>query len=263
MIRLCPARALAVAVALGACLPWPFRHGRKPVAAPPTLANAPRTIDSLWRVGQRAFNRGKWGDATKVFDRLGTVMPASDPRTSRLHFFQGEIQFAQGNELMAVRDFRRIADETPEDSLAPDALLRAADAYTSLWKRPELDPTYGQTALSVYQEVTTRYPGTSAARRAEGRRRELEERFAYKEYRNALFYYRFHAYDSAILSLRSLVAQYPKTAVVPDALEHLVLSYRALGYQEDIKDTCAYITKYFPAPAGPRRLCPRDSTGAQ
>ena len=154
---------------------------------------------------------------------------------------------------------RRIADETPEDSLAPDALLRAADAYAGLWKRPELDPTYGQTALSVYQEVTTRYPGTPAARRAEARRRDLEERFAYKEYKAALYYIRLKAYDSAILYLKDLVATYPRSAVAPDALIHLVHAYRTLGYKEDVQETCGYIRRFHSSAPGVGKACPEGA----
>lgn len=238
---------------------WPFGGGSKGAPPPAALANSPRTIDSLWLVGQGAFNRGDWGEANQVFTRLANVMPVTDPRLPRVGFFRGEIELAQGNELDAVRYFRRLADETPDDSLAPRALLRAGDAYSYLWRRPELDPTYGTTALGVYQEVMTRYPGTAAATQADARARDLGERFARKEYLNALFYYRYKAYESAILMLRGLVVQHPRAEVVPEALEKLVQSYRALGYEEDLRETCDYIVQFHPSPEGPRRLCPAAS----
>jgi outer membrane protein assembly factor BamD len=253
--------ALASVVATMGC--WPFRGKPKPDVSP-VLANSPRTIDSLWTAGQRAFATGQWGEANRIFTRLSTAMPVTDARLTRMHFFRGEIELALGNELDAVRQFRRVSDETPDDSLAPDALLRAGDAYSYLWRRPELDPTYGQTALSVYDEIDKRYPGTVAARRAAARAKELNDRFAYKEYANSLYYFKYKAYESAILSLRALIAQYPRAPIVPSALEKLVLSYRALGYDEDRKETCGYIARFFPAADGPRRLCPAgDSTGAQ
>ena len=250
-----------VAVATLGC--WPFK-GKQRAEVAPVLANSPRTVDSLWLAGQRAFNAGRWSEANKVFTRLSTAMSVTDPRLTRMHFFRGEIELALGNELDAVRQFRRVSDETPDDSLAPDALLRAAEAYSYLWRRPELDPTYGQTALAVLQEVETRYPETPAAKRAAARVRGLQDQFAFKEYRSALFYYKFKAHESAILVLRSLIAAYPRATIVPSALETLVLSYQALGYQEDLKETCGYIGRFFPAPTGPRRLCPvvADSAGA-
>ncbi len=231
--------------------------GRHRVESKPApVALAPLAPDSLWNVAERAFDHGKWSDAQKEFDLLAPLLTTTDPRYLRLHFFLGEILFAQGSQLQAVREFRRVADERPDDPLAPEALLRAGDAYGDLWRRAELDPTYGETARTVYQEVVTRYPNTPAALRAGLRLTELTEKFAKKEYQSALFYFKFKADDSAILMFRSLIANYPRSAVVPGALEHLVRSYQRLGYAEDVKETCAYIAQYHPDPGGPIRLCP-------
>jgi outer membrane protein assembly factor BamD len=245
------AMIFAILLALPGC-------GRKsPTQAP---APVPVQVDSVWRLAEAAFNRGDWSEAQKHLDRATPLLPPADPRYLRLHFYLAEILFAQGSPLQAVREFRRIADERPDDPLAPDALLRAGDAYLDLWRRPELDPTYGETARSVYQEVITRYDGTPAARRATLRLNELAEKFAEKEYKNALFYFKYKAYDSAILMFRGVIANYPRAAVVPEALERLVRAYQILNYQEDLKETCAYITQYHPAPTGPRRLCPSAGT---
>lgn len=235
--------------------------GRRRADAPSPAVPGPAAADSLLDLAERAFNRGKWGEAQKYFDLAAPLVPSADARYLKMHFFLGEILFAQGNHLQAVREFRRVADERPEDPLAPDALLRAGDAYADLWRRAELDPTYGETARAVYQEVLSRYANTPGAARAGLRLVELGEKFAAKEYKNAMFYYKYKADDSAILLFRSLIAAYPRSAVVPDALEHLIRSYQRVGYVEDIKETCAYIVQYHPDPAGPRRLCPATPAG--
>lgn len=224
----------------------------------PTAEVGPATVpvDSLWTAGEREFRRGKWSKAQQIFDRLVANISGSDRRYARLHFYLGEALFGQGQNLLAVRELRRVADERPDDPLAPDALVRAGDAYAALWRRPELDPTYAENARSVYREVLTRYPGTVAAGRATLEIAGLNEKFAYKEYKNALFYYRYKAYDSAILLLRGLLAEYPRSKIAPEALEKLVRSYQILGYAEDIRETCAYIAEYHPEASGPRRLCP-------
>lgn len=243
---------IAGLTALAAC-------GRKqPEVAPPPLP-----ADTVWARAEAAFNRSDWTEAQKWLDRAGPMLPPADPRYLRMHFYLAEILFAQGNPLQAVREFRRVADERPDDPLAPDALLRAGDAYADLWRHAELDPTYGETARTVYQEVLSRYDGTPAAARATLRLSELAEKFAAKEFKNALFYYKYKAYDSAILLFRGVIASYPRTAVVPLALERLVRAYQILNYQEDIKETCAYIVQYHPSPTGPRRLCPASATSGE
>jgi outer membrane protein assembly factor BamD len=234
---------------------------RAPAPVSSTGASA-ATIDSIWREAERAARLGKWSDAEKLLDRAVLEFSPGDPRITRAHFVLGEARFAQNRQLEAAREFRRASDETPNHPLAPEALLRLGDVYADLWRRPELDPTYGQTALSTYQELLNRYPDSPAAKRAQQRISELNERFASKEYKAALFYFRLKAYDSAILYLKDLVATYPKADVVPEALVKLVQAYRALGYREDVQETCGYIRRFHPRAPKAGEVCPTNAAGA-
>ena len=247
---------LLVALVLTACGGGP----RPQPPAPQSLS--PAAVDSLWDAAIGLFRQGEWTKAAAAFDRASVQLRVGDPRQQQARFFVAETQLARGENLQAVRGFRRVADEAVAgDSLAPDALLRAGDAYAGLWRRPELDPTYGHTALLVYREVLDRYPGTSAARRAGLRIQELNEKFAWKEYRTAKFYQRYKAYDSAILTLRNLVAEYPRTRVAPEALLMLIGTYDRLGYVEDRQETCTYMRRFHAGAEGIAAACP-DSAGA-
>jgi outer membrane protein assembly factor BamD len=250
---------------------WLAACGKGPAVAPkvtPTpvsrvaeSASAPE-LDSLWTKSMYAVRHGKWGDAVKDLGRVILELPPGDPRTAQAHFFLGEAQLALGSNLEAAREFRKVSDDTPDDPMAPEALLRVGDAYADLWRRPELDPSYGQTALATYQELLNRYPGGTPAARAQARITDLQERFAYKEYKAALYYFRLKAYDSAILYLKDLVATYPRAKVAPDALIHLVQAYRTLGYKEDVKETCGYIRRFHPDTPGIREACPTQRAEA-
>jgi outer membrane protein assembly factor BamD len=236
--------------------------GRGPAASPAPVSASSAMLDSLWRGAEAAVRHGKWGDAAKLLDRLLLEFPPGDSRIARAHFYLGEAYYAQGRHLEAAREFRKASDETPNDPIAPEALLRLGDVYSDLWRRPELDPTYGQTALATYQELLNRYPSAAAAKRAQLRINELNERFAYKAYRSALFYFRLKAYDSAILYLKDLVATYPKASVVPEALVKLVQAYKTLGYREDVQETCGYIRRFHPKTPGAKEVCPTEPAGA-
>jgi outer membrane protein assembly factor BamD len=242
--------------------------GRSPEnrsAAPAPVAGtgaSAASIDSLWQRAQHAIRLGKWADAEKLLDRTLLEFSPGDPRVARAHFLLGEARFAQNKQLEAAREFRRASDDSPNDPMAPEALLRLGDVYADLWRRPELDPSYGQTALATYQELLNRYPGAEAAKRAQQRIVELNERFATKAYKAALFYFRLKAYDSAILYLKDLVATYPKTSVVPEALIKLVQAYRALNYGEDVMETCGYIHRFHPRAPRASEVCPTNAAGA-
>jgi outer membrane protein assembly factor BamD len=141
--------------------------------------------------------------------------------------------------------------------------MRAGDAYADLWRRPELDPSYGQQALATYQELLTRFPGTRIEPRARERVAFLENKFAEKSFKAALYYVRLKAYDSAILYLRDLLATYPRATVAPQALVRLVEAYRSIGYLEELKETCGYFRTNHPTAADIDRVCPADTLMVQ
>jgi len=237
-------------------------HGNKDRSAlaptPVAQAASPDELDRLWGLGIHAFRHGDWKHATETFQRVVQEFPPGDPRVSQAHFYLGEVQFARGENLEAVREFRRVSDEAPNDPLAPEALLRVGDAYADLWKRPELDPTYGTTALAAYNELLSRYPGTPPADRGQKKVTVLQEWFALKQYKAAQYYLRFKAYDSAILYLKDLVATYPRTSIAPEALLRLIGAYQRLGYKEDERETCGYLRRFHPKAPGVGQACPAE-----
>lgn len=240
------------------------RNAPAPAAATPALPAASTgasaaQVDSIWAAAERAFRSGKWDDALFELERFVLEAQPGDSRLVQARFHIGESHFGKGDQLQAARELRKVSDETPSHPLAPDALLRVGDAYADLWRRPELDPSYGQTALITYQELVSRYPGTPAAARAQARIADLNDQFAAKQYKSAVYYFRLKAYDSAILYLRDLVATYPRAAAAPDALTKLIEAYRILGYAEDVRETCDYLRRFHPAAAGSedaRKNCP-------
>jgi outer membrane protein assembly factor BamD len=240
--------------------------GPAPRVAPTPVATgiSREEIQAVWTRASALYRRGNWGKAATLFERVMLELPPGDTLVTAARFRLAECYLGQKNQLQAAREFRRVSDDTPNDRLAPEALLRVGDAYADLWRRPELDPTYGQTAVGTYQELLSRYPDTPAAARARQRIADLEEWFARKDFKSAEYYYRLKAYDSAILYLKSIAATYPRASVTPKVLLKLVDAYRALGYVEDLQETCGYIRRFHPTTPGVDASCPapRDTTAA-
>jgi outer membrane protein assembly factor BamD len=245
-------RALLLVSAIAGC------GGKQPSGVAPRAAST-QELDQLWTEGLASFRHGKWKAAQQQLDSLRAISPPGDPRMPEILFRLGEVNFARGENLEAVRWFRRVSDESPNDPLAAEALLRVGDAYADLWGRPELDPSYGQTALAAYQELSSRYPGTPSALRGQQRIRELEEKFAVKQYKAAMYYLRYKAFDSAALYLRQLVADYPRTSVAPEAVVKLIEIYRRLGYEEDVREFCGYLRRFHASYTGVDRTCPAEA----
>ena len=219
------------------------------------------TPASQYERAMRVFREGRFREAHDQFNRMLFDIPSRDTLAPKVRFYLGESFFGMGDYIQAAREFHRVADDFPEDALAPYGLLRSADSYARLWRRAELDPTHGQTAMAGYQELTGRYPDSPATQLGETRLQAIQEQFALKDFQNGLFYFRRGAYDSAILYFRSLIATYPSTSVVPEAFVKLVQAYRAIGYREEREETCAHLRQYYGGRADVRQVCGGGSPG--
>jgi outer membrane protein assembly factor BamD len=247
---------LAFALALGggiACHP----RGRVPKAAP---VAAP---DVDLRRAMDLYHHGDFRRAQVILQRVSFELPPGTPELAEVQYYLAESWFQLGDYVQAASDFRKVADEFSTTAYAPLALLRAGDANLHLWHRPELDPSYGETALAIYQELAGRFPDSDAAARARLHVRRLENQFAEKLYKTGIFYLRRKAFDSAIIYFKDVIANYPTTGRAPDALLRLVDSYRAIGYKQELQETCDHLRRFYPKATGLDRACPATAeTGA-
>jgi outer membrane protein assembly factor BamD len=236
---------------LGAC-----HHG-----APITSNVAPEPdTRQIMAEARTAFRHGNFGRALLAFRRLQFELGAGDSLVAEVRYLVAECTFQTGDIATAGLAFQKVAEEFPTSEFAPLALLRDGDANARLWHRPDVDASPGLTALATYQELLGRYPGTDAAARAQIRVRDLNEWFAEKGYKTGMFYLRRRAYDSAILYFKDIIASYPGTRLVPQALLRLVDTYRAIGYAEERKETCANLRRYYPQADGLDSRCPAETS---
>src|SRR2546425_7778384 len=246
--------ALAVAMSgMAACHP----HGRAPRAAPVVQPDVDlgRAMD--------LFRHGDFRRAQVILQRVSFELPPGSPELAQARYYLAESWFQVGDYAKAASDFRKVADEFSTTEYAPLALLRAGDANLRLWHRPELDPSYGETALAIYQELAGRFPDSDAAARARAHVRHLENQFAEKTYKTGIFYLRRKAFDSAIIYFKDVIANYPAAQRAPDALLRLVDSYHLIGYKRELEETCEHLRRFYPSLAKDARSCPAvpaDST---
>lgn len=226
--------------------------------AKPATPTPAAQIDEVRRLARR----GSWTKALPALQKLAFELSAGRPELPEVSYLTGEALFQTGAFVDAAAQFRQASDLFPESPYAPLALLRAGDANMRMWRRPQLDPTYGEIALAVYQELSGRYPESGAAARAGLHVRRLRAWLAEKAYRNGMFYMRRKAYDSAILYYKEVVALYSDTRWAADALLRLVDSYHAIGYNEERKETCDHLRRFFPRTAVAAEKCPAGPPAA-
>jgi outer membrane assembly lipoprotein YfiO len=218
------------------------------------------TPEALFDASLEKYHNGDCGAAELGFQRLAFEFPARDPRRAQSRYYLAECLQDSKRYLEAAREYRRVADQHAQDSLAPIALLRMGEAYTKLWRRDELDATYGLSALTVLQELQGRYPSSASAQTAQAHIEQLNERFAHKEYKTGIYYLRARAYDSAIIYFRSVVLNWPQSSWAPEALLKLVEAYDRIDYEEDKNDMCGQLERFYPDMRKQAEACSRDTS---
>lgn len=221
--------------------------------------------ERLFAASLTALQRQRWDDAVVGFEKLTLDLPAHDTLLARSYYYLGEAHVHRREPLLAAQSYSRLADAFPDDSLAPAALFAAGRAYERLWRRPDLDDTYGQSALSEYQTLQALYPTSPFKARADQRVAHLQEWFAEKDYDTGLHYYHRKAYDSAIIYFKDVIKNYPQVPVTRVAYLRLVDAYRAIRYKEDAADICNTLRVTYPQDREVRERCglPTATAGAQ
>src|SRR5262245_25967304 len=226
--------ALAAAAALSACRAG-FRVNKFP------------TNESLYAAALNEYNRKHWGNAVTAFEKLTNDLPARDTLLPRSYWYLANAHDRQRENLLAAQSYTRLYESFPDDSLADDAALEAARSYRKLWRKPGLDATYGETALTTYNTLLGLYPATEHADAAKREIAELEQWFATKNYETGRFYLRKKAYDSAILYFKYVLERWPNVPRARDALLRLAEAYKAIRYREDFAETCTKLRQSYPA----------------
>ncbi len=204
----------------------------------------PNTED-LFLVGVEQMQKKKWDNAAKAFDQLTRALPARDSLLPLAYFYLGQSQSKNGEHLLSATSFYRLFEVLPEDSLADDALYLSGSEYAKMWKRPDLDPQYGQSALNTLGTLMSYYPESPFLEAADSLTWVIENKFAQKDFETGYSYYRRRAYDSGIIYFLDVLKKYPDTRAARDASIYLLQSYQKIKYSADARDLCDNMrTKY-------------------
>lgn len=213
------------------------------------------TTDGLYQAGLKEFQRHHWENAISAFEKLTVELPARDTLLPRSYWYLATAHERHGEHLLAAQSYSRLTESFPEDSLADDAALAGARAYRKLWRKPELDDTYGQTALAAYQTLVTLYPSSPLLPAAEKEMAQLNDWFAQKNFVAGMFYLRRKAYDSAIIYFKDVLRLYPSTSQARRSLLQLHEAYTRIHYRDDAAEACATALQTYPDDREVRETC--------
>jgi len=221
------------------------------------------SADKLYQVAMAEYKAGRYDNAAKAFEKLTLDLPARDQRLPLAFYYLAQSQEKNGENLLAAGTYNRLIDAFPQDTLVDDALFLSGRAYEREWRHPELDATYGKSAITAYESLLASYPDSPYAKRGQDRLAKLDEWMAEKDYNTGYLYLKRKAFDSAILYFKDVVRQHPNSKKTRDAYLRLLEAYRAIKYTEDARDLCDAMRKAYPNDREVSKECgPAPSTPA-
>jgi outer membrane assembly lipoprotein YfiO len=204
------------------------------------------TNEALYSASMTEYTRGHWDNAVTGFEKLTTDLAARDTLLPRSYWYLASAHEHIGEHLLAAQSYSRLVESFPEDSLADDAALEAARSYRRLWRKPQLDPTYGQTALASYNTLIGLYPTSPLVPAAQKEIEGLEDWFAIKDYDAGMYYFRRKGYDPGIIYFKDVLPKYPNTPTARLAGIRMIEGYKAIRYKEDASDLCGQMLQRYP-----------------
>ncbi|MEP7066128.1 MAG: outer membrane protein assembly factor BamD [Gemmatimonadota bacterium] len=240
-------RTRVIAAVTGVIVTGCHRQGFQPLKFP--------SHQALYDASASELKKHKWDHAIAGFEKLTTDLPARDPLLPTAYYYLGEAHMGKHEYILAAQSYSRVAENFPEDTLADRSTYKTGLAYSKLWRRPALDPQYGETARSTFQSFLAAYPDSPLRDSAQAQIDHLDEWFGTKGYSNGVTYYKRKAYDSGIIYFRDVVKQYPKSDAARRSQIRLVQSYRAIKYKEDVAETCGQLEKNYPKDRDVQKVC--------
>ena len=236
---------LAGAVLASACKP-----SFQPRAFPSSVA--------LYKASMAEYDAKRFDNAVTGFERLTLDLSARDTLLPLSHWYLAQSHEMKNEHLLAASSFARLAESFPDDSLAPRALLLAGRSYSELWRRPDLDQTYGDLAQIQFRQLATLYPDSPFKLKADSASLDIDERKASKDFGTGMYYVRRKGYESSLIYFKDVVKNYPLTKMAHDALMEMVVVYRRpeLKYLPEAAETCVTLRSAYPTDAAVGALCP-------
>jgi len=221
------------------------------------------TNETLYQAAMNEFQHGRWENAVTAFEKLTTDLPARDTLLPRAHWYLARAHQQRSEWVLAGASFTRLVESFPDDTLSDDAALEAARSYRKLWRKPALDPTYGESAEATYNTLLGLFPTSPLIPTAKKELFDLQEMFAKKNYLSGMYYMRRKAHDSAIIYFKDVVAKWPEAPSARLAQLRLVDAYKAIRYKDDAADQCAELKRAFPDDAEVKQTCAGVAAPAQ
>ncbi len=132
----------------------------EPTAPVPNVVNQP---NNRMAKGKSLLQQKRYQQALDIFEDIAQNKTSKDRVNAR--FMMGECQFAMKQYDLAVVNYQNVVSRNPDSAIAPQALMRQAEAFEKMADK--------ETAKLVYSKVIKNYGGTPQATTAKEQLKKL------------------------------------------------------------------------------------------
>jgi len=163
--------------------------------------------------GMKNMKKKNYVNAIKDFQTIIESHPNS-AIIDKAQFMFAEAHYNNEDYVTAAYEYERVYMDYPSSEYAAEAWYKKAMCWYLESPKANLDQENTRLAIDEFQRFIDSYPYDSHVDEAKKRITELNEKLAYKDYRNAEQYRRIKAYDAALIYYESVISSHPKSAWV-------------------------------------------------
>ncbi len=206
-----------------------------------------KTVNKEVINAQFYYDRGmdymKRKDYIKALADFQTVVESyqGSELVDKAQFMLAEANYSNEDYLTAAYEYERVYTYYPSSTHAVEARYKKALCYYNESPKAVLDQVNTLLAIDEFNRFIDNYPQDKLVENARARIEELEEKLAYKEYKNAEIYRKPKKYESAIIYYRFVISDYPKSIWANESRYGLGLVYLKQKDYERAKEMFSFV----------------------
>src|SRR5574342_1000614 len=203
--------------------------------------------DELYSIGEEDLARKRYDQARENYKKIVERHPNSS-YAARARFLIGEAHYREGEFDQAIKEFEAFLAFFPRHQIADLVQFRLAMSYYDQVKPVEQDQATTAKAMEAFKTLVREYPESRYAADALAKIDICRGRLAQKELWVAAYYINQGNPSAGRQRLEKVIADYPRTLVIPEALFRLGDVYQADGRTEDAQRMFRQVAEEYPYP---------------
>jgi outer membrane protein assembly factor BamD len=216
----------------------------------------------LYALGETEMGRRRYEEARTNFKKIVERHPTSS-YAPRARFLIGEAYYRDGDFEKAIKEFESFLSFLPRHEIADLVQYRLAMSYYDQMKPVEQEQGTAAKAIEAFRRLVREYPDSRYASDALAKIEVCRGRLAQKELWIATYYLNQGTPAGARQRLESLLKEYPRTLVVPEALFRLSEVYALEGKNQESQESLRRLADEYPYTEWGRRAAQRLRTAAR